>query len=62
MCSDLIISLGVVLLVGSWDLNFLGFYMDQNKDAKGLTVRRGSEVSQELIPCDSPQALRHPKP
>ena len=41
------ISLGV-LLVGSLDFNFLGFYMNYNKEAKikSLTFRRGSEVSQ----------------
>ena len=38
-------SLGV-LLVGSWDFNFLGFYMNHNKEAKSLTFWRGSEVSQ----------------
>ena len=27
--------------------NFLGFYMNYNKEAKGLTFRRGSEVSQD---------------
>ena len=35
-----------VLLVGSWDFNFLGFCMKHNKEAKSLTFRRGSEVSQ----------------
>ena len=38
-----------VLLVGSLDLNFLGFYMNYNKKAKSLTFRRGSEVSQVII-------------
>ena len=27
-------------------LTFLGFYMNYNKEAKSLTFRRGSEVSQ----------------
>ena len=38
-------SLGV-LLVGSWDFNFLGSFMNYNQEAKALTSRRGSEVSQ----------------
>ena len=31
------------------DFNFLGFYMNYNKEAKSLTFRRGSEVSQALF-------------
>ena len=38
-----------VLLVGSWDFKFLGFYMNYNKEATGLTFRRGSKVSQVSI-------------
>ena len=30
-----------VLLVGSWDFNFLGFYMNHNREAKSLTFRKG---------------------
>ena len=35
-----------VLLVGYEDFNFLGVYMNHNKEAKSLTFWRGSEVSQ----------------
>ena len=38
-----------VLLVGSWDFNFWGFYMNSNKSAKSLTFRRGSGVSQGTV-------------
>ena len=31
--------------------NFFGFYMNYNKEAKSLTFRRGSEVSQEEETC-----------
>ena len=37
-----------VLLVGSLDLDFLGFYMNHNKEARSLTFWRASEVSQGL--------------
>ena len=37
-----------ILLVGSLDFNFWGFYINCNKEAKSLTFRRGSEVSQGL--------------
>ena len=35
-----------VLLLGSLDFNFWGFYMTYNKEARSLAFRRGSEVSQ----------------
>ena len=35
------------LLVGSSDFTCLGFYMNYNKEAKSLTFRRGSKVSQD---------------
>ena len=38
-----------VLVADSLDFNFLGFYMNYNKEAKSLTFRRGSEVSQVLL-------------
>ena len=38
-----------VLLVGSLDFNFWGFYMNYNEAAKSLTFRRGSEVSQVYL-------------
>ena len=38
-----------ILLVGSLDFNFLGFYMSCTKEAKGLTSRRGSDVSQIIM-------------
>ena len=37
-----------ILLVGSLDFNLLGFYMSCTEEAKSLTFRRGSEVSQGL--------------
>ena len=37
-----------VLQVGFFDFDFLGFYMTYSKEAKSLTVRRGSEVSQVM--------------
>ena len=38
-----------VLLVGSSDFNFLGFYMKYNKETKSLTLWRGSGVSQATL-------------
>ena len=36
-----------ILLVVSWDFNFLVFYMNYSKEAKSLTFRRGSKASQD---------------
>ena len=38
-----------VLLVGSSDLNSLSFYVNYNRETKGLTFWSGSEVSQVSI-------------
>ena len=35
---------------GAKSLTFWGFCMNTNKGAKSLTVRRGSEVSQAIMP------------
>ena len=51
------LSLGV-LLVGSWDFNFLGFYINSNRDAKSLTFWRGSEVSQVQLQSAGPMMLK----
>ena len=50
-----------VLLVGALDFNFSGFYMNYNKEAKSLTFRRGSEVSQvSFVRCKLNQSTHDP--
>ena len=46
-----------VLLVGSLDFNFLGFYMNYSKEAKSLTFRRGSEVGPVTLQPNNPITL-----
>ena len=45
-----------VPLVGSWDFNFLGFYINYNKEAKSLTFRGGVR-SRPRILSKAPRAL-----